>query len=77
MANVIQEMPVAYSSRCGYAQYLDGKAWELTIGEDVPNSANARNSLYIAAKRRGMSVHVYISGDKMFVQAYSPNGKGR
>lgn len=75
MAKVIKGdlAPNRWAVQYSWAEWLDGRQWELTHGTDFDTSlVNFRSMAYIAAKKLGKKVRVSLVGtDIVRLQAYT------
>jgi len=60
-------------TKYNWDQYFDGGIWKLSSGEDFPVAAKSfRQTVYAAARRRGIKVHVGmpfgIDGEVVVIQ---------
>ena len=71
MAEVTEEMPNTLQIKGRWTRYLDGQVWKLIAGEDFDpiNISNVRQSLYCAARARGLKATVRTVGNALLVQA--------
>ena len=78
MAKLVAKMPEKYNhkrAKYPWGEWLDGRVWELTEGEDFikPEGCSIsrfRNVVYVAAKKRGKKARVHVDGKKVYVQAF-------
>lgn len=71
MARVIDDLEHdGRQGRYPWVEWLDGRAWELTRGEDFTTTPQTlRQQVYYQAARRGKAATVRIAGDTLRIQA--------
>lgn len=71
MAKVVESLPSRNrTSPYPWDEWLDGRVWCLTEGEDFgPSSGSFRQMVYTAGKRRGLAVTVNIRPEGVYLQA--------
>lgn len=71
MAEVIDQLPPTKKpARYPWDEWLDGRAWKLTEGEDFNSSARDFSShVRISAYRRNLVVTIHREGPHLYLQA--------
>jgi hypothetical protein len=75
VAEVVDELPgtrgrLGRPSTYPWDEWLDGRVWKLTRGEDFPSKPRYfGNMAQVSGSRRGVKVETRVDGDDLYIRA--------